>query len=239
MSRICTSRFSRRSRTRSKSRASSRGRCDHVGEERSTAVGEPGQHRQAEQRGVGADLGVELCRRCARALRGTPARRASPQPSSSRSPTIAARPSWPAGSAAEPRRIRRSTVISGTARCSIVQTRRPLPSDPRWIAGNWNGGERAELGGRRLRSAGITCTDTGADPAQGQLRASARHDAESHARARRQATRSAARVRSGGSRRCGTGRDRGRKRPDRRETRCRHSAGPTCRRIRRRSAAAK
>ena len=33
---------------------------DHVAEQRETAVGETGQHRQAEQRGIGADLGVDL-----------------------------------------------------------------------------------------------------------------------------------------------------------------------------------
>ena len=33
---------------------------DHVAEQRETAIGEPRQHRQAEQRGIGADLSVDL-----------------------------------------------------------------------------------------------------------------------------------------------------------------------------------
>ena len=50
----------------------------------------------------------------------------SPQPSSSMSLVIAARPGRPAGSADAPIGSSARKLTSGTARCSTVQTRRPF-----------------------------------------------------------------------------------------------------------------
>ena len=60
MSRSCSSRFRRRSRTRSKSRASKRGLTSMSASSANAGVGRTFERGQADQRGVGADLGVEL-----------------------------------------------------------------------------------------------------------------------------------------------------------------------------------
>ena len=60
MSRSCVSRCSRSWRTRVEVGFPQRRPHDDVAEQRQRAVGEPAEHREAEERGVGADVGFEL-----------------------------------------------------------------------------------------------------------------------------------------------------------------------------------
>ena len=60
MSRSCTSRLSRRSRTRSKSRGSRRGRMTMSARSAAAAIGEPRQARQRQDGRVRSDLGIEV-----------------------------------------------------------------------------------------------------------------------------------------------------------------------------------
>ena len=154
MSRSCTRRLRRSSRTRSKSRGSSRGRITMSA--RSDTALDAERDRLVSVRSVASEpISVSRCAPMRPSASCTSMAFRSPQPSSSRSLATAASPGRSGGSAAAPAGSSTRKLTSGTAWCSTVHTRRPLESAPRRISGNLNGGSGLSDGSRE-RSTAIT-----------------------------------------------------------------------------------
>ena len=135
----------------------------HVAHQLEAAIEIALERRQAEDGGVVTDVDVELRADAAERLVDVERRR-SPQPSSSMSPVIAARPGRSGGSDDGPDRHQRQHARpAAPARCSTVQTRRPFGERR---AADLGKRERA-LGPERRQAAAIGRhqeTATGCDP---------------------------------------------------------------------------
>ena len=149
-SRNCRRRSSRSLRTRSMS-ASARFGAIAISASRSSAGSRNRvKRRQRDDDGIGADIDVEVRAERAMASETSSAER-PPLPSSSRSAVKAARPGRSAGSAAVPPGTSNTAQTTGTLRCEIARTSRPLGRTARWIVGNRKGPLGPGLGSRSGR----------------------------------------------------------------------------------------
>ena len=233
MSRSCSSRLSRRSRTRSKSAASRRGPRNHLGQQR--------QRRRRDRSSVvrptsvaSAPTSVSSCAPSRPSASCSASASRSPQPSSRRSPVIAASPGRSAGSNAAPARTsdqhRKERHFAVYGRPGVEAVRQPPAPDLR----KREGGLRA-----RTAAGAIDRQASGHGHRQRALerqrRAAARHDAQRDAAGAEPSRRGAHQTRR--RRRGDTAPDLRRNIQGSRGRRCRRSADRTCRRNRRRSAA--
>ena len=147
---ICATRWRRRSRTRSTSWGSNRGRyatsasrCAASSMVASSVV------MSSVVASVPHSMSSDAPRLAMASCNANESR--APAPSSSASAVSAARPSAPAGSSQPPVRTSSSIDTIGTLRCSTVQTGRPLASSWRWVRGRWSG-PSSRTNGRRDRS---------------------------------------------------------------------------------------